>query len=565
MQRNEPHRQEQSPFASLPAEVMTIIARWVLTDDILAMRETCKSVEIKLASSFSYEFFRKRQFFISTPSLEALVGISKHPRLHSVLTHVIIATDRFEQLSLHRVDPVQYDNAKKYVAAADDQDYLYKSGKYRDYLFEAFSNLTNLDAVELRDFNSRTRYRDGALAFWCSYGSPTFQRLKNKIFPPPAPHPAANDKNGFSLSMLPDGNNYFSPHKIFAGALVQNILIALAESGSRPTTFEINLRDIHWSIQDSTFFIPRNVRPKLLPVLDNLRSLLLAVTLVDTDLQPVGFRAPHLKEFIKLCPNIDHLRLNFGFSPGSADVLVWLADNDGASALVTASPSPTVSPAGSPNTNTNGADAVDGDPMTALTLPSPSPPALANLRSLDLGFVDTDIPTFEAILMRFPDLENLGLFRVCLHDEADTTVVIKDGLRQGTNIWVNLFEDLADKPTNITRLSVGMVTQTTAGVPGRNWVGHSRYSDPNDLLSSKVYFTNKFRKTSNVWATAAQCMKVKWPQYVIPTSSHGSDTDGDDDEDDEDDEDEAEDENAGDDDDNEDDNNGDNDPPNDDE
>lgn len=530
MQRNEPHRQDQSSFASLPAEVLTIVARWVLTDDILAMRETCKSVEIKLASSFSYEFFRKRQFFISTPSLEALVGISKHPRLHSVLTHVIIATDRFEQLPLYRVDPAQYDNAKKYIAAADDQEYLYKTGKYRDYLIEAFTNLTNLDTVDLRDFNSRTRYRDGVAAFWCSYGSPTFQRLRNKIIPPPPPHPSTNDSNGFSLPMHPDSNNYFSPHKIFAGALIQNILIAVAESGSRLSNLEINLKEPNWNIQDSTFYMPHSIRPKLLPILEGLRSLLLVVTLPDTSIQPVGFRAPQLKEFITLCTNIDHLRVNFGFSPGSTDVLAWLAGNDGATDVATTSPaatgSPAVTPAGIPNTNANGTDTVDGDPMIALTLPSPSAAALANLHSLDLGYVDTDVPTVKALLKRFPDLESLAFYRLCLHDNTDTTAIIKDGTRQGTNLWANLCEVLAEEPTNISRLSLGMLTQTTAGVPGRTKVGHSRYSNPDELLASKVYFTNKFRKTSSVWAIAAQCIKVTWPAYVISTSSHGSDTDG---------------------------------------
>ncbi|KAL1409249.1 hypothetical protein Q8F55_006082 [Vanrija albida] len=517
----EPHRQEQSPFASLPAEVLTIITRWVLTDDLLAARRTCKIVETKLASSFSYEFFRKKQFFISTPSL----------------THVVIATDRFERLfQLGSIGPAHYDDAKRYVAAAEDQEYLFKSGKYREYLVEAFSNLINLDIVDLRDFNSPTRYRDGALSFWTSYGSPTFQRLKEKIFPPHRLHSTATPGDT-SLPMTPGGFN--STQSIFAGALVQNLLLALGEAGARPSSLEVTLKDTHWQIEDSTFYIPTSIRPTVLPILENLRQLHLMVSLNDASYAPTELQSPHLKEFITLCPNIDTLRLNFSFNYSFShsaqkrvQFFTWLADT---AAVPASTPATTNS-----NVGTNGVNTTTDDPILALTLPSPASPPLANLHTLNLGHTTIDATTFVAILKRFPELHTLGLHRMCLEDATDTTATIKDGFKQGTNLWLNLFETLATEPTSVRRLTVSQCAQTSPGV-GRCWVSHARLSNPDEKLARKVYDKNKDRRMKSVWDAAAKCVRVTWPTYV-DASSHGSDDDSDEDEDDdEEDEDDGED------------------------
>lgn len=89
-----PNLQSASPLAQLPAEVLTRITRWLPTPDLSAVRLTCRAIERKTFASWSYEFFRKRQFMITTFSLQTLVDIAKHDQLGPMLTHVCIATDR---------------------------------------------------------------------------------------------------------------------------------------------------------------------------------------------------------------------------------------------------------------------------------------------------------------------------------------------------------------------------------------------------------------------------------------------------------------------------------------
>lgn len=89
-----PNTQAGSPFAQLPAEVLTRITRWIPTPDLSAVRQTCKVIERKTFASWSHEFFRKRQFMISTFSLQTLLDIAKHEHLGPMLKHVCISTDR---------------------------------------------------------------------------------------------------------------------------------------------------------------------------------------------------------------------------------------------------------------------------------------------------------------------------------------------------------------------------------------------------------------------------------------------------------------------------------------
>lgn len=93
MTADAPNLQSASPFAQLPAEVLTRIARPLSTPELSSLRLTCKSIERKLFASWSYEFFRKRQFMISTFSLQTLINIAQHEHLGPMLKHVCIGLD----------------------------------------------------------------------------------------------------------------------------------------------------------------------------------------------------------------------------------------------------------------------------------------------------------------------------------------------------------------------------------------------------------------------------------------------------------------------------------------
>jgi len=139
------------------------ITKFVATTDFGNVRLTCRVLEQALFHFFSHEFFRKKQFMVSTFSLRTLIDISKHPTLSPFLTHVIIATDR-----LSNYMPVGLPEAKEKARHHHDADYtfLVESGLLRDMLAEALGNLRNLETIDIRDFNSRSRNRDGLNTEW---------------------------------------------------------------------------------------------------------------------------------------------------------------------------------------------------------------------------------------------------------------------------------------------------------------------------------------------------------------------------------------------------------------
>lgn len=117
---------------------------------------------MKLFVDFAREFFTKRQFLIEHESLEALVGISRHPGLASRLREVLIDS-RYFQLT----PEIRCSRAKNgYV----NRDVLLQTGLARDMLAEVFSNLPNLKTVGLRDYDGYGRIRDGPYAKWRSWG-----------------------------------------------------------------------------------------------------------------------------------------------------------------------------------------------------------------------------------------------------------------------------------------------------------------------------------------------------------------------------------------------------------
>jgi hypothetical protein len=76
----------------MPLELLVQISSYVTTPDLSALRLTCKRLERSLWEWFAEEFFVKKQFMITQPSLQALLDISYHPSLSKKLKHVIIST-----------------------------------------------------------------------------------------------------------------------------------------------------------------------------------------------------------------------------------------------------------------------------------------------------------------------------------------------------------------------------------------------------------------------------------------------------------------------------------------
>lgn len=81
---------------SLPLELLVYISSFLSTSDLAALRLTCKQIEKSLYEWFSDEFFIKKQFMLTQPSLQVLLDISRHISLSKKLKHLIIATNVYD-------------------------------------------------------------------------------------------------------------------------------------------------------------------------------------------------------------------------------------------------------------------------------------------------------------------------------------------------------------------------------------------------------------------------------------------------------------------------------------
>jgi hypothetical protein len=355
---------------TMPLEILQQISSHLTTPEYGYLRRTCKHIEASLFQSFAREFFVKRQFMLTEFSLQALVDISKS-RFAPWLTHVIFSVERPSP----RTVPNNYLAANGPLLPAQishkmarfrqeylDHTSLLDTGHWIDMTVDAFNHLPNLETVGMRDFNSRTRYRDG--------GRTECTRL------------------------LYEQSNFTTRH--FTG-----LLRALGKTSARPTRIEVILR--HSGLHDHAFNIPRYVENVVLPVLSRLRTLYLDLNsdfipalIADGQSQtvPPGYL---LRRFLGHVSQLEHLRLNFtSYRPGDAqDVLSWLA----------ASPS---------------ADASNTAPGAVST--SPQPVHFANLQQLDLGMVTVEPRTLLAVVHKHRDtLRGISLHKLSLLDTSDST------------------------------------------------------------------------------------------------------------------------------------------------
>jgi hypothetical protein len=159
---------------SLPLEVLLQITSNLTTPEYGKLRSTCTHIEATLFSSFSREFFSKRQFMLTEFSLQALVDISK-TRLSSSLRHVIFGLEQpsltsFPSAGQVAANPQSNMHVQKNRLLQEYVDYmtLINTGRDVEMITEAFSNLANLETVGMRDFNSRSRNRDYPNIEWRS-------------------------------------------------------------------------------------------------------------------------------------------------------------------------------------------------------------------------------------------------------------------------------------------------------------------------------------------------------------------------------------------------------------
>ncbi|KAK4949115.1 hypothetical protein LTR10_012488 [Elasticomyces elasticus] len=340
------------PMLALPPELILRISSTLTTPELGCFRRVCKQVEVQLFDSFAREFFTKRQFMIEHPSLQALVGIAKHPVFSKHLVEVIISTDTLTS-SAHG----NQDLLPRALSAGGymHRDMLIHTGHARDMLAEAFSKLPNLRTVGLRDYDGKDRIRDGHHAYWRSYGW-TFGRDE-----------ADHRHHCAQVSPVP---------------LLPMLLYALGSAHATPSNIEVFLRR-HPKLTPASFDV---VSDATKPVLRALRTVMLHImpsrphhrALSNDD--DLWHQLP-IKRFLGNTPAVEELRLNFEPNERLAhQMLGWLGE------------------------------AVSAVPANLPHVPSLALPAL---RTLDLGKLNTDVGTLVSVLAKF-DLTTVNLWQVTL-------------------------------------------------------------------------------------------------------------------------------------------------------
>lgn len=355
---------------TIPLELLVAISALLPTEDLGALRLVCKQTEKSLYEWFSQEFFSKKQFMLTHTSLQALIDISKHASFSKKLTHVIIATNVYEEIPLRFRDE---EAAARYIQGYQEQKALLSTGVDREMLSEAFSRLKNLQTVGIRDFDSNKRTRDRKS--WSSWGATTVYR-----------------ETGVRLSFADRGS--YSPEITtrFVSRIFSSVLYALGKANRQPPQFEVLLRQ--HGLLDSAFFLPDFLLPTIEPVLRNMTTLLLSVSLVirllhthsngaSADLHP----GRSLRHFLRHTPNLTHLRLNFEkhLVANNEAFLSWLS-----------TPPPTTTM-----------------PVSFL---HPDPIALPLLKTLELGQQSVRADILISLIAKFaPTLEDLSLWRMNIH------------------------------------------------------------------------------------------------------------------------------------------------------
>ncbi|KAG8163221.1 hypothetical protein KVR01_006518 [Diaporthe batatas] len=424
---------QHSRLMLLPRELVDNIAAWLPTQDFNALRLTCKDLEAKSFKYWSECFFKKRQFMIDQFSLQTLVDISQHAALSQVMTHLVIGLDELQ--ACHRRPSVgSFAEFSRWRDAYCAQKALLYGGGAADILSTALSNLPRLHTIDIRDFESSTRYRDVVagreVPRWRSYGSSRYQQW-------PRETPWLVGLSG--------------PRTNFVDTVFTVVLAAVARSSSAVRNLEVILRNRKICLQDdafSTFWIPGTLLTNGLPALTKLHLDLDARGLTGSGF-PANFlnmsnhawldpSTEYLRRFLALTPNVSWLRLNFPLhdelvsSPGSK-LMAWLSLRSDFNA-------PPDAPWG------------QGNPV----------PVALPLRRLDLGNVTISLVIIRGLLMKFADLEHIVMRDVRLYFTASTPDQDEDEDRTSCE-WSRLIRSLNVTGPKLKKLELDRVTE---GPPG---------------------------------------------------------------------------------------------------
>lgn len=151
----------------LPEELVSNISLRLWSDDVQALRLTCKTLEQKTLHEWATEYFSKKAFIISTDSLKVLQGIADSPKLRPFVHGIHILTAYFTEAAFACGKTCPYGHClgwnptirqrEAWKFFCDDQKRLKESGKDKEILTEVFGKLPALVDVSLVDTTGSIR------------------------------------------------------------------------------------------------------------------------------------------------------------------------------------------------------------------------------------------------------------------------------------------------------------------------------------------------------------------------------------------------------------------------
>ncbi|GAM89550.1 hypothetical protein ANO11243_075890 [Dothideomycetidae sp. 11243] len=468
---------QASHLAQLPRELLDRIASHLPTTAFNALRLTCKTVENNLFKYWSNAFFAKRQFMIDKFSLRTLVDISEHAILSRTLKHLVIGLDDLARIST-RLTP-SADELFQARSAIGAQQALLDTGEVGDVLARALEKLPNLETIDLRDFDSRTRFRDRVegepVPYWRSYGASQYGQWSRDA--PPSQYDHVR----------------FSRANDFISRVCRAVITTLAKAPSGVRRLEFILRRPSYGLQDEAF-----IMSPALPAgtLSTLTALHLDLALPDegTDYawsHPLPESAVwdvstlHLRRLLHCTPSVTWLRLNFK---------TW-SDNNRVGAFITwlgRQPQ---------NDATRSASLIDPDPITL------------DLRRLDLGGLICPSRHLVALLDKFSKLKYLSLRNIRMGGFPG----------DGDDVWADFLRQLPARSPQLNRLELRDLLLHCARSIEEPVMFEKQGVSPLQLLTSIVMEDVDGQKTEELAAL------IRQPDYRTHTSEDEMDEDDEDD------------------------------------
>lgn len=149
----------------LPEELVSNISLRLWSEDVQALRLTCKALEEKTLHDFASEYFSEKAFIISSASLNVLVAIAKSAKLRGFLRRIHIITAYFSDSAFTCGKKCPYGHCcgwqptirqrEAWKFLIQDAKNLKTSGKDKEMLTEAFGKLPHLNDIMVRKLGEK--------------------------------------------------------------------------------------------------------------------------------------------------------------------------------------------------------------------------------------------------------------------------------------------------------------------------------------------------------------------------------------------------------------------------